>query len=46
MYVQQQIQQPFQDDELVVARGILKDSKYGYLYIQNEYPRRFGLQHL
>ena len=31
------------DDELVVARGILKESKYGCLYIRNEYPRGFRL---
>ena len=32
------------DDELVVARGILRESRYGCLYIQNEYPCRFRLQ--
>ena len=31
------------DDELVVAIGLLKESRYGYLYIQNEYPRGFRL---
>ena len=31
------------DDELVVARGILRESKYGCLYIRNEYPRGFRL---
>ena len=32
------------DDELVVARGILRESRYGFLYIRNEYPCRFRLQ--
>ena len=31
------------DDELVVARGLLRESKYGYLYIRNEYPRGFKI---
>ena len=31
------------DDELVVARDFFKKSKYVYLYIQNEFPRRFKL---
>ena len=31
------------DDELVVARGILRESKYGCLYIRNEFPRGFRL---
>ena len=31
------------DDELVVARGLLKESRYGCLYIRNEYPRGFRL---
>ena len=31
------------DDELVVARGILRKSKYACLYIQNEFPRGFWL---
>ena len=26
------------DDELVLARGILRGSRYGCLYIRNEYP--------
>ena len=29
------------DDELVVARGLLKESRYACLYIRNEYPRGF-----
>ena len=29
------------DDELVVARDFLRNSKYACLYIQNEYPRGF-----
>ena len=29
------------DNELVVVRGILKESKYVCLYIRNEYPRGF-----
>ena len=32
------------DDELVVARGILRESKYGCLYIGNEYPRGFRIR--
>ena len=28
-------------DELVVARGLLRESRYGCLYIRNEYPRGF-----
>ena len=31
------------DDELVVARGLLRESRYGCLYMQNEYPRGFRL---
>ena len=31
------------DDELVVARGLLKESRYGCLYMRNEYPRGFRL---
>ena len=31
------------DDELVVARNFFKKSKHAYLYIQNEFPRRFKL---
>ena len=31
------------DDELVVARGLLRESSYGCLYIRNEYPRGFRL---
>ena len=31
------------DDELVVARDFLRESRYGSLYIQNEYPRGFRL---
>ena len=31
------------DDELVVAREFFKKSKYGCLYIQNEFPRGFKL---
>ena len=31
------------DDELVVASGILRESKYGYYYLLNEYPRGFRL---
>ena len=27
------------DDELVVARGLLREPRYGCLYIRNEYPR-------
>ena len=34
------------DDELVVARGRLRESRYGCLYIQNEYPRGFKLLNL
>ena len=33
-------------DELVVARGILRESKYGCLCIRNEYPRGFRLLHV
>ena len=29
------------DDKLIVARDFLRESRYGSLYIQNEYPRRF-----
>ena len=28
-------------DELVVARGLLRESRYGRLYIRNEYPHGF-----
>ena len=31
------------DNELVVARGILNESRYGCFYIQNEYPGGFRL---
>ena len=31
------------DDELVDARGLLRESRYGCLYIQNEYSRGFRL---
>ena len=31
------------DDELVIARGLLRESKYGCLYIRNEYPRGFRM---
>ena len=31
------------DDELVVATDFLKKTKYTYLLIQNEFPRRFKL---
>ena len=31
------------DDELVVARDLLRESRYGCLYIQNEYRRGFRL---
>ena len=31
------------DDELVVARGLLRESSHRCLYIRNEYPRRFRL---
>ena len=31
------------DEELVVARNFLRESRYGSLYIQNEFPRRFEL---
>ena len=29
------------DDELVVVRDLLKKSRHAFLYIRNEYPRRF-----
>ena len=29
------------DDELVIVRGLLKESKHACLYIRNENPRRF-----
>ena len=29
------------DDELVIVRGLLKESKYACLYIRNEHPRGF-----
>ena len=32
-----------EDNELVVARGILRESRYGCLYIRNQYPRGFRL---
>ena len=31
------------DNELIVAKKFLKKSKYGCLYIRNEYPRGFKL---
>ena len=31
------------DDELVVARGLLREPRYGCLYIRNKYPRRLRL---
>ena len=31
------------DDELVVARNLLKKSKHACLYIQNKFPRGFKL---
>ena len=31
------------DDELVVGRDFERESRYGSLYIQNEYPRGFRL---
>ena len=31
------------DDELVVARDFLRESRYGSLYIQTEYPFRFRM---
>ena len=31
------------DDELVVAKGLLKESRYGCVNIRNEYPRGFRL---
>ena len=31
------------DDELVVARGLLKESRLGCMYIRNQYPRGFRL---
>ena len=31
------------DGELVVARDILKESRYGCVYLRNEYPRGFRL---
>ena len=31
----------FTDDELVVAKDFLRNSKYACLYIRNEYPRGF-----
>ena len=31
------------DDELVVAKGLLRESRYGCLYVRNEYPRGFKL---
>ena len=31
------------DNELVVARGLLKESRYECLYIRNEYPHGFRL---
>ena len=31
------------DDELVAARDFLRESGYGSLFIQNEYPRRYRL---
>ena len=31
------------DDEIVVSRGLLRESRHGYLYIRNEYPGGFRL---
>ena len=31
------------DDKLVAARGILRESRHGCLYIGNEHPRGFRL---
>ena len=31
------------EEELVVVRGLLKNSKYACLYIWNEFPRGFRL---
>ena len=31
------------DDELVAARDLLRESRYGCLYIRNEYPRGFRM---
>ena len=31
------------DDELVVARGLSRESRHGCLYIRNEYPRGFRM---
>ena len=32
------------DDELVVARNLLKNSKLACLYIRNEFPRGFCVE--
>ena len=32
------------DDELVVLRGLLKDSKHACLYTRNEHPRGFSIK--
>ena len=32
------------DDELVVVRDLLKNSKHACLYIQNEYPHGFSIK--
>ena len=29
------------DDELVIVRGLLKESKHACLYIQNKHPYKF-----
>ena len=31
------------DDELVVGRGFLRESRHAFLYIRNEYPRGFKI---
>ena len=31
------------DDEFVVARGLLRESRHGCLYIRNEYPLGLGM---
>ena len=30
------------NNKLVVVRGLLRESEYGCLYMQSEYPRGFG----
>ena len=32
------------DDELIIVRGFLKESKHTCLYIRNEHPRDFFLK--